>query len=162
MQPPYGLPRIPGADHSAIHGAAADRPKKEVCYWTSAAPARRACRRTVEAIRTGLIVRLVDIPLHRTPFHPEGERMVPANLVHHVVEDPCRSHRDIRVRRAVAVGDLIEPIGERKGRQGIRSGRAVHSYLRERVRPLQESQVFGAITLIAIQISKRRMVCHGR
>ena len=102
----------------------------------------------------------MDVPLHRAPFHAECERVVAADLVHHIIEDPCRTNGDVGVRGPVAVGDLIESIAECKRRQGIRSGRPVHGYLRQRVRPLQERQVLGTITLIAIQVSECRMVGH--
>ncbi len=103
----------------------------------------------------------MNVPLHRAPFHAECERMVPTNLVHHIIEDPRRTDGDVRVRGPVAVGYLIES-SERKCWQRIRRGCAVNRNLWQRVRPLQEGQVLRAITLVAIQVSEGSMVSHSR
>jgi len=57
---------------------------------------------------------------------------------------------------------LIETIGERKCRKALGVGEPLTVTCGQRIRPLQERQILGTVALIAIQVSERRMVRHGR
>ena len=87
----------------------------------------------------------MNIALYRPPFPPEGDRVVAIELVRDVIEYPGWTNSDVRVRRSVAVGDLIETVGERERRERFRSSRVGH--LREFT---YKGQVLRAVTLVSV------------
>src|SRR5581483_2113486 len=153
MERPNDLPRIPGRHSSPVYAAAADPAQQEAGDRTSTSEARCAGYGTIKTIAPGLIGVLVNIALHGAPFPAKGERVVAQHFIHYVVDYPSGTSRDVSPRRPSAVRELGEAITKTELGKSVGSGSP--RYLRQLS---HKREVYRAIPLIAIQISKSHVV----